>query len=145
MIPERVHRSVRLACGPARAFALFTQRISLWWPPSRRHTSDPDSQIYLQAAGRFFERAADGHEVELGRVTLWDPPARLELDFYPGTDPDHPTKLVVTFTAAGVETEVTILHTPTAASAELWANRVPRFEANWDLVLAGLSGASLSW
>jgi uncharacterized protein YndB with AHSA1/START domain len=137
-----IRKSVLLACPPERAFALFTERAGEWWPVSRRHTGDPASQIRIVASGRFWERAGDGTEVELGRVRAWDPPRRLVLDFYPGTDPDHPTDLEVTFAAEGEGTRVTVVHGPTPASAGLWAERAPRFEGSWDQVLAAFAVAA---
>ena len=96
-----IDKSVVLPCGPDRAFALFTDEISRWWPPERRHTSDPSSQITLSAAGAFLERAADGTTLDLGLVRVWEPPARLVLDFYPGTDPEHPTAVEIVFSPEG--------------------------------------------
>jgi hypothetical protein len=54
-------KSVVLPLAPAAAFALFTQKIGEWWPPQRRHTQDPASEIFLLESGRFYERARDGH------------------------------------------------------------------------------------
>jgi len=82
-----IDKSVVLPCEPERAFAIFTAEISRWWPTERRHTDDPASRITLDEAGPFFEEAADGTTVPLGRVRAWEPPARLVLDFYPGTGP----------------------------------------------------------
>ena len=86
-----ITRSTHLRCTPARAFALFTERASDWWPEGLRHLPDPQSTISLVPGGRFWERSSDGHEIELGRVVTWAPPERLVLDFYPGTDAEHPT------------------------------------------------------
>jgi hypothetical protein len=135
-----IHKSVLLACPPASAFALFTEQASEWWPEARRHTGDPRSLIRLSAGGRFWERAADGREVELGRVRVWEPPRRLVLDFYPGTDAAHPTEVVVTFAAEGAGTRVTVDHGPTPASAERWRQGAPRFERSWNEVLEALAG-----
>jgi uncharacterized protein YndB with AHSA1/START domain len=137
-----ISKSIRLACGLERAFELFTQHASAWWPPERRHTPDPRSQIQMLESGRFFERAADGTEIELGRVRAWEPPHRLLLDFYPGTDAEHPTEVQVTFVADGSETLVTLQHRPTQASEALWKLRAPKFEASWDLLLPALAAAA---
>jgi hypothetical protein len=53
-------KSVLLPLAPIAAFQLFTQKIGEWWPPDRRHTEDPASEIFLLESGRFFERAATG-------------------------------------------------------------------------------------
>jgi hypothetical protein len=137
-----IEKSAYLACPPAKAFALFTERASDWWPADVRHTSDPQSEIRMLADGRFWERATDGHEIELGRVLLWEPPRRLILDFYPGTDELHPTEVVVRFTAENGGTRIIVEHRPKPESAELWATGAPKFERNWTLVLGALSDAS---
>ena len=133
-----IHKSVYLYCSPVRAFQLFTEEIALWWPQSRRHTNDPNSDIQMLADGRFYERAHDGQEVEVGFVHEWDPPSCLVLDFYPGTDPDHPTRVIVGFTAEGDGTRLTIDHGPTLTSADLFDLRAPRYEASWDATLSAL-------
>jgi len=99
-----ITKSVLLTCQPERAFELFTRRISEWWPPQRRHTADPASVIVMSEAGRFYERDSDGNEVELGAVLAWEAPKRLVLDWYPGTDRAHPTRVEVSFSPAGAAT-----------------------------------------
>ncbi|HEY4104205.1 MAG TPA: SRPBCC domain-containing protein [Polyangiaceae bacterium] len=135
-------KTVRLECPIARAFSLFTEQISEWWPPERRHTGDPRSSITLSQSGRFFERDSAGKEVELGAVLTWDPPQRLILDFYPGTDPAHPTRVEVRFTADGGATEVMILHSATKTSEALFPAQAPQYDASWNLVLASLRHAA---
>jgi hypothetical protein len=137
-----IEKSVILACACERAFTLFTERASDWWPDLLRHTDDARSQITLLASGRFWERAADGREVELGRVTAWEPPSRLALDFYPGTGDLYPTEVVVRFSAEGDRTRVVVQHRPKAASADLWAAGAPRFERSWELMLEALEHAA---
>jgi Activator of Hsp90 ATPase homolog 1-like protein len=137
-----IEKTAFLECVPERAFALFTERASDWWPERLRHTSDPRSEIRLLATGRFWERATDGHEVELGRVIAWEPSQRLILDFYPGTDADHPTKVVVSFEAHGDGTQVVVVHEPKPESAGLWTERAPSFESSWKLMLPALEQAA---
>ena len=106
-----------------RAFTLFTERASDWWPTPLRHTGDERSEIRMLAGGRFWERATECREVELGRVTAWEPPKRLILDFYPGTDEQHPTEVVVSFADEDHGTRVRVEHRPKAESAGRWADR----------------------
>lgn len=136
-----IEKSAFLACAPAQAFVLFTERASEWWPEMLRHTADPRSEIKMLANGRFWERATDGHEVELGRVIVWEPPRRLILEFYPGTDARHPTEVVVRFAAKDSGTRIVVEHGPKPESAGLWAEGAFRFERAWDLVLAALQQA----
>lgn len=134
-----IRKSVVLPCPPEEAFKLFTARISEWWPPTHRLTKDPESELFLTPAGRFWERARDGREAELGRVQVWEPPHRLALDFYMGTSAAQPTALEVTFVAENNGTRVTVLHQPLPESQDLWNLRAPTFERSWDAVLSALA------
>jgi hypothetical protein len=139
-----ITKSVLLACTQQQAFQIFTQRASEWWPANRRHTKDPKSQITLSPLGRFCERAEDGQEVELGWVRIWEPPVRIVLDFYPGTGAEHPTEVVIRFTAEESQTRITIEHGPTAASQDAFNLAARRYAESWDLVLAALLRFSVS-
>ena len=109
-------KSVFLSCSPDAAFRLFTQEISKCWPVSHRRSKEPASQLFLLESGRFYELAPDTREFDLGRVRAWEPPQRLLLDFYLGTDAEHPTEVEVTFTPESAGTRVRIKHRPGAAS-----------------------------
>jgi Activator of Hsp90 ATPase homolog 1-like protein len=135
-------KSVVLPLSASAAFDLFTLRAGAWWPADRRHTQDPASEIFLIPSGRFYERARDGREVELGRVRSWDRPNRILLDFFPATGPERPTEVEIAFAASASGTTVTVTHRPKPESAALWAERVPRYEQSWDLALAALARAA---
>jgi Activator of Hsp90 ATPase homolog 1-like protein len=135
--------SVLLQLDVPAAFSLFTQRIGDWWPADRRHTTDPNSAIILLESGRFFERASDGQEVELGKVTTWKEPHRILLDFYIATGPDHPTEVEIRFEPEGNAARVTVTHRPKAESAHLWDARSPKYVASWRFVLEALVKFSL--
>jgi uncharacterized protein YndB with AHSA1/START domain len=129
-------KSVVLACDPDHAFALFTEQAGLWWPAARRHSKDANSTIRMEAGGRFFERSNDGAEVELGVVRHFEPARRLLLDWYPGTGPEHPTQVEITFAAADGGTRVTVRHSQGTASSAVFRGNAPAFDRSWDLVLA---------
>jgi uncharacterized protein YndB with AHSA1/START domain len=136
-----IEKSIVLAGDPNRAFQLFTARISEWWPPERRHLRDPTSRIVLSEK-RFFETDSSGNELTLGAVLVWEPPARIVLDWYPGTDREHPTRVEISFLLEANATRVVVRHGPTPRSEDLFPARAPRYEASWDLVLAALLQAS---
>lgn len=132
-------KSVVLRCDPGRAFALFTEEAGLWWPAGRRHTKDATSMIRMEAAGRFFERASDGTEVDLGVVRLYEPANRLLLDWYPGTGRANPTQVSVTFEAIDEGTRVTVHHGPGPAGADVFGRNAPAYVLSWDIVLVALA------
>jgi uncharacterized protein YndB with AHSA1/START domain len=134
-----IEKSVLLHCPRDEAFRLFTGSISDWWPATHRVTKDAGGELFLEQTGRFWERARDGREAELGRVLVWDAPGRLILDFYLGTGADHPTAVEITFTAVMDGTRVTVQHRAKPESTDLWTQRAPVFERSWDAVLLALA------
>jgi uncharacterized protein YndB with AHSA1/START domain len=136
-----IKQSVLLPLTPARAFELFTRQIGLWWPPDRRHLNDANSQLFLLEDGRFYERASDGRELDLGRVQLWEAPQRIVLDFYMGTDAAHPTEVEIRFDAVDDGTRISVKHRPREGSTDLWDKRAAIFARSWEAVLSALHGA----
>ncbi len=134
-----IEKSIVLHCHVDEAFSIFTSRISEWWPVTHRPSKDPEGELVLERAGRFWERARDGREIELGRVLEWEPPHRLTLDFYMGTGPTEPTAVEVTFTPEDEGTRITVRHRPKPESQDLWDQRAPVFGRSWEAVLGALA------
>lgn len=129
-----IEKTILLPCGPVRAFELLTERAGAWWPPDRRHTADPSSVIRIEPTGRFYERATDGREVELGIVRVFSPPERLVLDWYPGTGPSQPTHVEIVLRAEGEGTRVHLTHREGPHSADAYAQKATAYERSWALV-----------
>ncbi|MBL8348714.1 MAG: SRPBCC domain-containing protein [Burkholderiaceae bacterium] len=128
-------KSVFLACRPDRAFELFTDQAGLWWPAARRHTKDANSTIRMAAAGRFYERSRDGTEVELGVVRQFEPGKRLVLDWFPGTGPEAPSQVEITFEPVDGGTKVTVRHDRGAVDDAVFGRDATTYDRSWDLVL----------
>ena len=66
----------------AHTFDVFVRRIGEWWP-TRPHSLGQEKVVGVTVeefvSGRVFETWADGKEVEWGRVTGWEPPARFAM------------------------------------------------------------------
>jgi uncharacterized protein YndB with AHSA1/START domain len=131
-----IQKTLLLPCRPERAFSLLTEHAGDWWPPDRRHTKDPNSAIFMERSGRFYERAGDGTEVELGVVRVFEPPRRLVLDWYPGTGPPEPTHVEIVLVAEGDCTRVHLEHRAGPSSAESYAKKSAAYERSWTLVFA---------
>ena len=79
-----VRKTIDIETSPARAFRVFTEEFSLWWPLTTHHIGDQDAQtavIEPHVGGRWFERTVDGSECDWGKVLVWDPPGRLVLSW----------------------------------------------------------------
>ncbi|MQA77376.1 MAG: ATPase [Streptosporangiales bacterium] len=98
-----VHRSVTVPIEPARAFTLFTEQMTAFWPPEHSIGAAAIAEVVVEprAGGRWFERGTDGVECAWGRVAVWEPPGRLVLLWQIGADwqfdPELETEVEVTF------------------------------------------------
>ena len=132
-------KTITLRCDPDRAFTLFTEHAGQWWPEDRRHTGDASSTIRMEPSGRFFERASDGTEVDLGVVRVYEPPARLVLDWFPGTGRTNSTLVKILFEPVESGTRVTVTHEAGSAGMETFSQNVAAYERSWNLVLAAVA------
>ncbi|MGC1301956.1 MAG: SRPBCC domain-containing protein, partial [Caulobacteraceae bacterium] len=64
-----------------------------------------------EAGGRFIETQPDGQVFEIGRITAWDPGARLAFTWRQASfTPDQHTEVDVRFDPVGDETRITVEH-----------------------------------
>ena len=102
---EPIVREIEVPRAPVDAFRIFTSDMGTWWPTERfsmaadDEGNEPDRVVFeARLGGRIYEVWGDGTEHDWGRVTAWDPPGRVVLDWKPN-DLDHPfTEVEVTFT-----------------------------------------------
>lgn len=135
-----IERSIVVQTDPTRAFHVWTERVGTWWPPAHHPSGDPAGLIQLESGlgGRFFERAADGRELEIGRVLHWEPPRRLRLSFFMGGGPATPSEVDVTFTPVDGGTRVHICHSA-GALGDRFDAILDVFERNWKAVCTAFS------
>jgi uncharacterized protein YndB with AHSA1/START domain len=115
-----VRRSVTVNAPLERAFAVFTEQQTAWWPKAHRIGAGELEEAVLEPreGGRWYERGAGGTECDWGRVLAWEPPHRLVVTWQIGgdwrydPDPAHASEVEVRFTAldAGT-TRVDLEHT----------------------------------
>ncbi len=107
----------------ADAFHVFTHEIDLWWRtgPQYRIAGRRAGKLVFEErlGGRLFETvelSKGSRTFEVGKVTVWDPPSRLELEWR-GVNykPDEVTFVEVTFKPLGEGTMVTVRHRGFAA------------------------------
>jgi Activator of Hsp90 ATPase homolog 1-like protein len=114
-LSSRVLVSLRVKATPQRAFDVFVGQIGSWWKDnelfwfSRRR----GGRVAIEGGlgGRFTETYADGTVFEIGRVTTWEPGARLGLTWRQESfAPEQETRVDVRFERVGDETRVTVEH-----------------------------------
>lgn len=120
---DRVRVVVTVPVDPATAFRVFTEDIDRWWRHGRRYRvagREPGMMVLEpRAGGRVFEQYADGQPLhEAGKITAWEPPHRLALEWRVANfAPGEVTYVDVAFSPirAGAATRVELVHTGFAA------------------------------
>ncbi len=151
----RVQVALRIAAPPARVFAAFTREIHLWWQPSPlfSFTRAGPGRLAIEPrlGGRFTETQADGSVFEIGRVTAWEPGARLALTWRQASfAAGQSTAVDIRFEPVGTDTRVTVDHlgwdsipAPHAARHDMVGMTFLRHHGDWwRALLAGLKAAA---
>lgn len=110
---EPLHLSVVLQCEVAHAFAVFTEKTTLWWPHTHSVSQVRGLTVTFEprVGGRIFERTPDGKEFDWGRIVTWEPPTRLGYLWHIRADRSEATDVEITFTALDPRTtRVDIAH-----------------------------------
>jgi uncharacterized protein YciI len=128
-----IRREILVDADPATAFAVFTERISQWWPLEDLSVYGPGGAVGF-ADGQIVEQSASGDAAVWGTVYLWEPAAALAFSWHPGGPPDQATHVEVTFTRADAQTLVTLTHTGWERFADPAQARA-EYELGWPVVL----------
>jgi uncharacterized protein YndB with AHSA1/START domain len=113
-----VIKSVVVDVPIATAFSIFTERPIDWWPADHVLVDKREDIVFQPfVGGRYYERSADGSEIDWGRITVWDPPNRVAMTWridgrwQPIFDDEMASVIDVRFTALGPSTtEVELGH-----------------------------------
>ena len=132
---EVLVRTIALNCSVDHAFAVFTDKIDLWWP--RGHRRNRDAALTL-TDDALIEHASDGSVWIMADVAHKEPPHLLALDWFPGSN-GAPTSVEVRFATEGAGTLITVTHRALVLEAKsIWPQRVTKFIDGWDNVLPAL-------
>jgi uncharacterized protein YndB with AHSA1/START domain len=112
---SKVYVALRVKASPERAFEVFVRDIGAWWRPSPLFQTTPRAPGRLafepEPGGRFTETLANGKVFEIGRILVWEPPARLVFSWRQASfPPDLTTEVEVCFVGVGDETRVSVEH-----------------------------------
>lgn len=110
---EPVRVSLSVGGTVERAFRVFTEQMSTWWPLAT-HSIEPDqamtAEMEPRLGGRIVERHRDGTEANWGVITAWDPPHRLVFSWNPSYEDRPETEVEVTFSEEAAGTLVALEH-----------------------------------
>jgi uncharacterized protein YndB with AHSA1/START domain len=118
MIGDSTRISVTVEVPPPLAFEIFTVEIDRWWRRGVkfRHAGAKRGFLRIEpkVGGRLFESIdGDGgaHVIEVGRVSVWEPPTRLAFTWRNANFAAHEsTDVDVEFAPAATGTLVTVTH-----------------------------------
>jgi hypothetical protein len=137
-----VDHSVLLPISPEQAFALFTQRMGLWWPFAGHSCSGEAGQDVVfepGVGGKVVERARDGRSFTWGTLSQWDPPHGFTMSWHPGLPLHEATRLQVLLRAEGSGTRVRVLHDGWEARGADAALKRDQYHGGWPRTLEALA------
>lgn len=146
-----VEKSIYVNAAPARAFEVFTARMTAWWPLATHHIGKADASaavIEPFAGGRWYEQGVDGSTCEWGKVLAWEPPGRVVLAWQIGADwafaASLETAVEVTFTPEGAGTRVHLVHRDLQAYGEAADTMVTTLggEGGWTALLGAFAAVA---
>lgn len=142
---DPVHKTLRVACTPERAFEIFTAEIGSWWP-AHSHSIGGEQVVEIvfesHVGGRIFERHVDGGEGDWGRVLEWEAPRRFVMSWHPGHSPAEATELEVRFEAEGEGTRVELEHRGWERRGERAHEARKGYNTGWEPVLGRFAEAA---
>ncbi|HET8756610.1 MAG TPA: SRPBCC domain-containing protein [Solirubrobacteraceae bacterium] len=122
-----------VACDSARAFALWAEQTTRWWPHGHSVSADPRLTVTFEPrpGGRIFERTPSGAEHDWGEVLAWEPPHRLVYLWHLRFDRADATEVEVSFTPLPEGTRVRIEHRGWERLGAAAAERRERNRRGW--------------
>ncbi len=100
-----INHSFTVSTSKKRAFEVFTEELSSWWPKEYTWAGEVLESIRIEPKknGRCFERGPHGFTCDWGRVLIWEPPDKVVFswqiapDRVPEPNPEKASEVEVTF------------------------------------------------
>jgi len=130
---EPLELEFTVACDPARAFSLWAEETTRWWPHGHSVSAEPGLTVTIEprAGGRIYERTPAGVEHDWGEVLDWEPPRRLRYLWHLRFDREDATEVEISFAPAAGGTAVTIVHRGWERLGAKGPDRRARNERGW--------------
>lgn len=127
-----IRKSIWVACPQARSFKAFCEEMSEWWPGGFGG-KESRPRLELRVGGRFYERNPEGVEIDIGRVTAYQPPALVAFTWR-APSWEATTQVEIRFTAERDGTRIELEHSGWDQDAKTRDAR-KNYDSGWDLVL----------
>ncbi len=78
-----VRKSISVKASQAHAFEVFTAGLDRWWPRDHGIGGKPMKAMMMETrlGGRWYELSEDGSRSDVGKITVWEPPARFVMSW----------------------------------------------------------------
>jgi hypothetical protein len=116
---------------------VFIEQIGSWWPVAAHSVHGAGGAVDFDGK-EIVEVSADGHRVVWGAVTDWRPGEHVAFTWHPSTGPDRASHVTVSFTAAGAQTLVSLVHDGWEVFADP-ADARAEYDEGWPRVLASFA------
>jgi uncharacterized protein YndB with AHSA1/START domain len=139
-----LRREVLVGAGRDVAFAVFTERIAVWWPVATHsvHGADATVRFVGEGVGAQIIESKDGEEDAVwGTVTRCVPGALIAFTWHPGMSPEAASQVAVTFEESDGKTLVTLEHTGWETFGDRAAEARQNYSQGWTTVLGVYVGA----
>jgi uncharacterized protein YndB with AHSA1/START domain len=127
--PTAVHSSIIVDAPIERAFSVFTDGISTWWPPEHHILQAELAETVFEAreGGYVYDRGVDGSECRWARVLVYAPPGRVVFSWNVSpqwqleSNPERTSEVEIRFAAEGpARTRVELEHRNLDRHGEGW-------------------------
>jgi uncharacterized protein YndB with AHSA1/START domain len=132
-----ITNSIDVRCPRDVAFRVFCDEIADWWPTGQNHSFGGErtksTRLEARVGGRLYEKMIEGDEIEIGRVTAYEPPARVVFTWR-APSWEQSTVVEVRFTPQPDGTRVELTHSGWEQAAVL-IETSKLYVKGWDFVL----------
>jgi uncharacterized protein YndB with AHSA1/START domain len=138
-----LRREVIVDADQTTAFAVFTERIGVWWPVGEHSVHGEGATVTFVEPGvgsRLVETKDGADDAVWGTVTRWQPDDVVSFTWHPGHGPEAASQVTVTFTPEGARTRVTLEHSGWEAFGDQAAQARENYDHGWPLVLDAYVG-----
>ncbi len=108
-MPDPIVKTIEVPCSQERAFSVFVNEISIWWPLGRYSLSARSGEVSKslhiepKQGGKIVEVAYDDTEHLWGTVKSYEPYASLSMVWHPGDSTKSASLIELQFVVLGTE------------------------------------------
>ena len=135
-----ITKSIVVDCGVERAFDVYANRMTEWWPLRTHSVHGPEAERVVMEGrdgGELYELSTGGEKAHWATITAWQPPHRLVLAWKVNPEAPAESEVEVRFTAESENrTRVEVEHRDwQLLGEERGAEARSSYDEGWDPVL----------